>query len=347
MKKILCAVLAALAGVAFSLGFPSYSEAQGKRVLVQFAWVVGGLHAGFFVAQEKGYYASKGLDVSISRGFGSGDTAKVVATGKAHFGEVNLPTAIISRGKGMPLTNIGVIIGKAPESFLSFAEKGIRKPKDVEGKSFAEATGAAIMVTWPAFAKLAGIDINKVTHIPIEAAAKPAVFFSGQVDWVAGFRPGFDEPVILRARKEGKKLVFLRWEDYGWKVYGNGLVTHQDVLKRDPKMVADFVGATMAGYAYAIEHPEEALNITLKDNPELDRETARLSLLFALDAIMTSASKEKGLGYMEPDRMAFQTKLMSDLMNFAPPKDAYTNQFIQRKAFKVPPALAAELAKLP
>jgi len=347
MKKILCAGLAAIAGMAFSVGFPSHSEAQGKKVSVQFAWVVGGLHAGFFVAKEKGFYASKGLDVTFTRGFGSGDTAKIVAAGTVQFGEVNLPTAIISNGKGAPLTILGVIIGKAPESILSFAEKNIRKPKDVEGKSFAEAQGAAVMATWPAFAKLAGIDINKVPYIPIEAAAKPAAFFGGQVDWVAGFRPGFDEPVILRARKEGKKLVFLPWENYGWKVYGNGIVTHRDVLKKDPKMVGDFFGATMEGYAYAVEHPEEALNITLKDNPELDRETSRLSLLFALDALLTKGAKEHGLGYMEPDRMAFQVKLMSDLLKFAPPKEVYTNRFVQKKPLKITPSLEADLANLP
>lgn len=346
MSKILHALLV-ICMLTMSVGIPQRAEAQTKKVSVQLAWVIGGLHAGFFVAKEKGFYSARGLDVTINRGFGSGDTAKVVATGAAHFGEVNVPTAIISRGKDLPLTIIGVIIGKAPESILSFAEKGIRKPKDVEGKTFAEASGAAIMVTWPAFAKLAGIDINRATHIPVEAAAKPAVFFSGQVDWVPGFRPGFDEPIILRARKERKKLSFVRWEDYGWKVYGNGLVTHNDLLKREPKTVAGFVAATMEGYAYAIEHPEEALNITLKANPELDKESARLSLLFALDAIMTQTAKEKGLGYMDQDRMAFQTKLMSDLMKFSPPKEAYTNQFIHAKPFKVPSALAAELSKLP
>jgi hypothetical protein len=103
----------------------------------------------------------------------------------------------------------------------------------------------------------------------------------------------------------------------------------------------------MDGYAYAIEHPEEALNITLKANPELDRESAHLSLLFAIDAIMTKASKEKGLGYMEDDRMAFQIKLMSDLMKFVPPKEMYTNRFIHKKSITVSPALAAALAKLP
>jgi NitT/TauT family transport system substrate-binding protein len=346
MKKLLRAQVA-ICTIAVLANFPLNAQAQSKKVSVQLAWVVGGLHAGFFVAKEKAFYRAKGLDVTINRGFGSGDTAKVVATGAAQFGEVNIPTAIISRGKDIPLTIIGVIIGKAPESILSFADKGIRKPKDVEGKTFAEATGAAIMVTWPAFAKLAGIDVNKATHIPVEAAAKPAVFFSGQVDWVPGFRPGFDEPLILRARKEGKKLHFIRWEDFGWKVYGNGLVTHNDLLKREPKTVADFVSATMDGYAYAIAHLDEALDITLKANPELDRESARLSLLFALDAIMTKTTKEKGLGYMDQDRMAFQIKLMSDLMKFSAPKDSYTNQFIHSKPVTVPPALAAELAKLP
>src|SRR3972149_7031558 len=146
MRRAIYAALAAVCGVFLTVGYPSHSEAQNKKVLVQFAWVVGGLHAGFFVAQEKGYYAAKGLDVSITRGFGSGDTAKIVAAGKAQFGEANLPTSIISTGRGAPVTIIGVLGGKAPESFLSFEEKGIRKPKDVEGKSFAEATGAAILV---------------------------------------------------------------------------------------------------------------------------------------------------------------------------------------------------------
>jgi hypothetical protein len=45
--------------------------------------------------------------------------------------------------------------------------------------------------------------------------------------------------------------------------------------------------------------------------------------------------------------MTFQIKLMSDLMKFSQPKDVYTNQFIDKKPVTVPPALAAELSKLP
>jgi hypothetical protein len=45
--------------------------------------------------------------------------------------------------------------------------------------------------------------------------------------------------------------------------------------------------------------------------------------------------------------MAFQIKLMADLMKFSPPKEAYTNRFIHSKSVNVPAALAAELSKLP
>jgi hypothetical protein len=52
------------------------------------------------------------------------------------------------------------------------------------------------------------------------------------------------------------------------------------------------------------------------------------------------------VGYMEEDRMAFQIKLMSDLIKISPPKDVNTNQFINKKSVTVPPALEAELSKL-
>ena len=74
MKKVL-RVLVAICTTAVFASFPFDAKAQTKKVSVQLAWVVGGLHAGFFVAKEKKFYSSKGLDVNINRGFGSGDTA--------------------------------------------------------------------------------------------------------------------------------------------------------------------------------------------------------------------------------------------------------------------------------
>jgi len=346
MKK--ASVLLILGWLAGLLGWPASAEAQTKRVTLQLEWVVSGYHTGPFVAKERGFYAAKGLDVSIGRGYGSGDTAKVVGAGKLDFGLANIPTGIIARGRGAPIIALAVLSGKAPESFLAFEEKGIRKPKDVEGKTFGEPTAGATMVVWPAFAKLAGIDLGKTNHIAVEPAAKAAMFFGGRVDWTFGFRPGFDEVAMVRARRDGKKLVFVRWEDYGWKVYNSGIFTHDDTLKRDPKLVADFVSATLQGYRWTVENPDQAPEIFLKANPEVDRETARLSLMFGLDGLLTKPAREGNLGYMEADRMAFQIDLMSRILNFPPPKaeEMYTNRFVQRAPLTIPPALDAELARL-
>jgi NitT/TauT family transport system substrate-binding protein len=328
---------------------PPRADAQPRKVTVQMDWVIGGAHGGFFVAKDRGFYAARGLDVTISRGFGSGDTIKVVAAGKLDFGFANIPAGLVSRGKGAPVKQIAVVIGKAPESFVSFEEKGIRSLKDLEGKSFLEAAGAATMVTWPAFAKLAGIDVNKMTFIAVEPAAKPAAFFGGRGDLAFGFRPGFDEPVIVRARREGKKLVYLRWEDYGWKVYGSGIVTNEALLRRDPKLAADFVAATMEGYRWAMENHEQALELFLKVNPEVDKDAARLGLMIAIDGLLTKPGRENGLGYMDPDRMAFQIDMMAKLNDFPRPSadEVYTNEFIKKIPFTVSPALQAEIAKLP
>jgi NitT/TauT family transport system substrate-binding protein len=348
MKKIIGVALLNLWLLVALPGGPSVSSAQTRPVKVQLDWVVSGYHAGFFVAKEKGLYAAKGLDVTINRGFGAGDTIKVVAAGQSDFGMANIPTSIISRGKGTPVRQLAVIMGKAPESILSFEEKGIRKPQDVEGKNVGEPFGGGAAIIWPAFAKFAGIDASKVNMFNVEPAAKPAVFFSGRGDWAFGWRPGFDETIIVRARKDGKKLVFLRWEDLGWKSYGSGIFTTDDLFRRDPKLVADFVSATMDGYRWAIENPEQALDIVVRANPEMDRAMAHLSLLFGIDALLTKTGREHGLGYMDADRMAFQIDLMSKLLNFPPPKaeNVYTNQFVQKKPFTVSPALEAELAKL-
>ena len=80
MSKLRAAIFGALLVLV-----PTHSYAQ-ETVSLAVDWILNGTHAGYFIAQEKGFYKEKGLDVSISRGFGSGDTIKRVATGSVDFG---------------------------------------------------------------------------------------------------------------------------------------------------------------------------------------------------------------------------------------------------------------------
>ena len=344
--RIIVTAFATCLTLSFQLPMPAH--AQARKVTVQLDWVVNGAHIGFFVAKAKGLYAAKGLDADINRGFGSADTAKVVAAGKADFGVLTIPGAITSRASGVPVVAVAVIYGKSPESIVSIEPKAIRQPKETEGKSFAEAPGGTMVAIWPAFAKLVGINADKVKYVAIDPSAKLAAFFSGQVDFMFGFRPGLDDVAILRAQKDGKKLLFLPWEDYGWKSYGIGIATSDQVLNQNSKVVADFIDATLDGYRQAMENLEQALDILIKDNPEIDRNAARLATLFTLDGLLTESGREHGLGYIEPARVEFLIELLSKLLNFAPPKaeSVYTDQFIQKKPVTISPAMEAELAKI-
>ena len=54
-------------------------------VTFQLNWMAGGANAGFAAALGEGYYKEAGLDVTIVQGNGSGNTAQLVASGRAQL----------------------------------------------------------------------------------------------------------------------------------------------------------------------------------------------------------------------------------------------------------------------
>src|SRR5262249_42220882 len=83
---LLRSALAVLLPAGLALGPGVFGPAQAAdQVTLALDWIVNGTHAGYFVALDKGFYAGNNLDVSIARGYGSGDTIKRLAAGRANF----------------------------------------------------------------------------------------------------------------------------------------------------------------------------------------------------------------------------------------------------------------------
>src|ERR1700759_1736930 len=93
MKRLRQSLLTALCLMLLS----SFKVSAEDKVALSLDWVVNGTHAGYFVAREKGFYKDAGLDVTVSRGFGSGDTVKRVANGSATFGIADSGAIIAAR----------------------------------------------------------------------------------------------------------------------------------------------------------------------------------------------------------------------------------------------------------
>ena len=64
------------------------------KVRFQTDWIPSGEHAMYYGAWSKGIYAKHGIDITITRGYGSGDTVTKVAGGAADFGVADLAAVL-------------------------------------------------------------------------------------------------------------------------------------------------------------------------------------------------------------------------------------------------------------
>src|SRR5215471_21306541 len=123
--------------------------AQAKRdVTFRLDWIYQGPHAGFLVAQDKGYYAKAGLNVDLGPGKGSGSTAQLVASKATQFGFADGFVVGNSVSKGMSIKMVAGIFRRNPTAVTVLADSPINSPKDLEGKSIAITPGAAQHQQW-------------------------------------------------------------------------------------------------------------------------------------------------------------------------------------------------------
>ena len=109
------------------------AEAQ-QRYVLSLNWIPHALHYGIYVAKEKGWYKSAGIDLDIQRGYGSGDTVKRVATGAAAFGLADAASVIVGRAQGLYTKLVAMIMDRPADAVYFIKGSGIAKPKDLEGR---------------------------------------------------------------------------------------------------------------------------------------------------------------------------------------------------------------------
>ncbi|HEY6555244.1 MAG TPA: ABC transporter substrate-binding protein, partial [Vicinamibacteria bacterium] len=130
---------------------------QRDKVILMFNWYNYGEHAPLYLGLARGIYAEEGIDLEIQEGRGSGTTIQAVAAGSATFGYADLGTMIKAAAKETPIKAVGVLIQTSPMAVMGLAEKNIREPKDIIGKTVALTPGDAVGQIFLAFLKATGI----------------------------------------------------------------------------------------------------------------------------------------------------------------------------------------------
>ena len=266
-------MFARLAFTMLAAALPNLPSAQAAEVnfITDFGYY--GRHSYYYVAFDKGYYKAEGLDVTFSRGQGSIDAIKKVASGAATIGFGDAGALVLARSNdSIPVKLLAIVYATPPHAIFALADSGIKGPKDLEGRTLADSAFSAIPVVFNAYAQAAGIDAKKVKWISAETSALPSLLATGRVDAVGQFTVG--EPLLADAVKP-KKLVRLAYKDAGLDYYGNGIIATEQTIKDNPTLLKAFVRATLKGMRDAFANPAEAGEILHKYHKEISAEVAQ------------------------------------------------------------------------
>jgi NitT/TauT family transport system substrate-binding protein len=321
--------LAAITGITPS----SIEAAEPAHGTIRLDFIIGGKHAPWFVALEKGFYAKRGLAATIQAGTGSADTIRMIATGGSDFGFADISTAIVARSRDVGVQAVGQL-GYVGATILWREDSPIKTVKDLEGKSLAISPGQAQWYLMPAYCRINKIDFKSIKIQETTAPNQPAVLATKKVDFIIMFRGSNDEVAEQVAAKQGIKLRRVYMKDTGLDIYGSGLIAKEDDVKKRPALVRAYVEGTMEGLRYTRDHQEESLQILLKHKPELEPALTTLQLKNALyEVFLPPESVQSGLGFMRKDIMDKTVRVTNEYFDVArkvTAAEVFTNQFIKQ-----------------
>jgi NitT/TauT family transport system substrate-binding protein len=241
----------------------SSSGAQGEaatKVTFRLNWVIAGNHAPFYLAQQKGYWKTCGLDVSMAAGKGSSDTAQLVANGSQDFGLTDAVSVVAGRSKGLPIKSLGVLYQSNPSSLVSKKSAGITSLEGVRGKTFGAVPGASPYLLLKALFKKNGVAPGKEVSVPAPGIAQ---LKTGQVDFITFF--GNEAANVDPDPQKGLNVVFFK--DAGQDIYGLTLASSDQYASKHPKQVKCFRDGVIKGFQEAKANPQEALDALKKAVP--------------------------------------------------------------------------------
>jgi NitT/TauT family transport system substrate-binding protein len=333
----------ALAAGALALPLrPSRSRAAGalKPVSMTLDWIYEGPNLGFLVAHEQGYYRDAGLDVAITAGKGSANTAQLVANKAVQIGFADGYAVSIGISKGMQIKTIGSIYRGNPSAIMVKAASGITSPKDLEGKTVAMVAASGQFQQWPAFVKNAGLDASKINIVNLAPPSLGPALIDGKVDAIGGYVQSYVPIIEIRGKQPVRSFWF---SDYGVNVVSNGIIVHMDLLKSDPDLLHAFVPAAVKGFLYGRQHPDEAAAIVKKYSPTVDVAIIKREFEVSWKTWVTPNTKDKPLGWGAEADWASAIAVLKQYGGVTAPlttNELYTNEFVPTGAAYVPPQSA-------
>ena len=274
---------------------------ETDEVRLQLQWFAQSQFAGYYVAQDKGFYADQCLDVTILEGAVEIVPQQVLATGGAEFGLAWVPKALVSRDAGADIVNIAQVFERSGTLQVSWADSGITEPADWEGKIVGnwgfgnefELT-AAINRFNVNVGELVGQDFNMSALLNREIDAAQAMIYNEYAQVLEAVNPETGELYqpedlnVVDYNEVGTAMLQdAVWVNSAWIAEAG----NEDIAER-------FLTASFQGWIHCLDNFDECVDIVLDNGSVLGKSHQEWQLNEILGLIFPATN---GIGVMNVD----------------------------------------------
>jgi len=281
-------------------------------------WFPNADHVPIYVARDRGFFRGQNLDIELLIPANPNDPPKLVAVGRVDFGISYQPSVTVARSQELPIKAIGVLV-EHPLSTITFLKASrIRTPADLKGKRIGYSTAPTEVILFEAVAQSAGLTQDDYELINVSFNLTPSLL-TGKVDAVVG---AFRNYEINELALEGVEADYFPIEKHGVPDYYELVFIASDEFLRKRRQVAErFITAVDEAIKFTKDHPETALQVYFRANPNVRKDLDGLAFRDTLAVFATSQdqSLRKWKDFME---FAFERGL---IQNKPAPETLYEN----------------------
>jgi NitT/TauT family transport system substrate-binding protein len=299
-----------------------------EPVSLQLQWLTQAQFAGYYVALDKGWYRDEGIDLTIEAGGPDIAAMDLVTSGTRDFGLSLLADLVVAVQQGKPVISLAQI--QQTNGLLLVANKssGIKEPRDFAGKRVGVWLGA-----WEAQfdALMAQEGFTSSDFELVSQGFSMDPFLNGDLD-VASAMIYNEYYVVLESGVKAEDLNIIDYADYGLDFPGDVLFTTRELLQENPDLCVRMLRASLQGWQYAVDHPEEAADIVLKyDKSGVQTREHQLSMMNEIAKLVLQPLRP--LGYTDRDnvRRTVDTLLGYGVLDGpVQPEDVFTNDIWEK-----------------
>lgn len=266
-----------------------------QPVRVQLKWAHQFQFAGYYTAIDQGYYEDAGLDVTLIEKPPKLNPVDQLMSGRADFAVAD-SGALIYRATGVPVVALAAIFQNSPSVLITLKESGIEELADLEGHRAMLTSGyrngelMAMMAT-------AGVTEDDISLAEGEGGEAIDALLDGRTDAFNGYTT--NQPWLLERR--GIPVNTFVPQDHGIDFYGDILLTSEALLERNPDKVRRFRAASLKGWEYAVENPDEIVELIYNEynTQGKSREHLQFEAQETIDLILPNVVP---VGYMSVER---------------------------------------------